>query len=635
MTGGQGFVRRLIRRPPAVLALIWLAIVVICSLYPRAVTSRSPVEQDLSASLEGPSTAHPFGTDRLGQDVLSRIVDGGANTLWGVLVAVVVSVVLGVSLGLIAGYLGGAVDALAMRISDMLFAVPAIIILLVVVAVFPNNITIAMVTFGVLLASGLIRVVRSATRSLREELFIAAAKVSGLSGLQILRRHILPRLASLITVQTSLIASITLITQAGLAFLGFGPPPPQSSWGAMINEARANMTEQPWSLVPPGLAVALTVLAFSMLGDAVRDTTTQSWSTSKLISSRSRRQVVSVASSRPAARPNSLLSVARLSVAIPSPSGRRSSATTVVSDVSFDIVEGEVLGLVGESGCGKTVTALSILGLVPGAGWISAGSCDFAGQDLTQASASQWSAVRGRGIGYIAQDPMASLDPTFRAGSQLAEAVRRHTGCGRSEARNRAVELLRSVGLPDPARVARQYPHQMSGGMAQRVAIAFALAGSPRLLIADEPTTALDVTVQAEALALLRRLSRERQMAVLIVTHDLGVVAELCDRVLVMYAGQIVEACTAMELFDEPRHPYTIGLLASDPHRATSRGPVPTIAGTVPAPADWPHGCRFADRCAFVLPQCRVAPIEAIELTPARVSRCVRAEELATVAVTA
>jgi peptide/nickel transport system permease protein len=629
--------RRPLREPLALISLGWLALVVACSVFPRIVTGRDPLDQDLVASMQGPSVAHPLGTDRLGRDLLSRLAHGGNSTLWGVLVATVVAVVLGVALGLIAGYVGGLVDAIIMRIAELLFAIPGIIILLVVLAVFPNNITAAMFTFGVLLASGLIRIVRTATISVREELFVAAARVSGLSTPQILRLHIFPRLTSLIIVQASLIASISLVTQAGLGFLGFGPPPPQPSWGGLIEDARGIVIQDPWALIPPGVAVALTVMALSLLGDAVRDTSTQRWASSKLqrrVPRSARIPATGVLAERePLAQ--TLLSVRHLSVQIPmrSASGHL-TPTTVVDDVSLDVSDGEVVGLVGESGCGKSVTALSVLGLVPGDGSVTGGSCWFSGQNLTRATSRQWSAIRGRGIGFVAQEPMVSLDPTLRAGAQIAEAVRRHSGVSRRQARARVIELLASVRLPEPAQVARRYPHQMSGGMAQRVAIAFALAGNPRLLIADEPTTALDVTVQAEILELLRTLSRERGMAVLIVTHDWGVVAELCDRAIVMYAGQVVEMSDVASMFAQPRHPYTLGLLNSDPHRIGADGRLPTIPGVVPAPADWPASCRFADRCRFVIPECRQAPIELVNSDPAHLARCLRSDELFLVAAT-
>ncbi|WP_433228097.1 dipeptide/oligopeptide/nickel ABC transporter permease/ATP-binding protein [Micromonospora sp. CA-248260] len=639
---------RVLRRPLVLLAVLWLLLVLACALHPELVTGRDPVDQDLPAALGGPSAAHPLGTDRLGQDLLSRLAYGAAGTLWGVLVAVLTATVVGVGLGLLAGYLGGVVDALVGRLADLLFSLPAIVILLVVVAVFPGDVTTAMLTFGLLLSSGLIRVVRAATRSTREELFIAAARLAGLSTPQILRRHVLPRLRGLVIVQASLVAAIALVMQASLAFLGFGPPPPEPSWGGMIDEARMVIVRHPWALVPPGLAVALTVLSFVLLGDAARDGATAAWATTKLARRRRRSgrrgthptgsappHPVGSAPAHPvepppAGRPghaDTLLSVRRLSVQLPGGPGRGArTGTTVVSDVDLDVGPGEIVGLVGESGCGKTVTALSILGLPPGDGQLT-GSCHFAGLDLVRAGDRQWRTVRGRRIGYVAQDPMVSLDPTLRVGVQLAEAVRRHTGLGRRSARARVLALLRDVGLPEPDTAARRYPHQLSGGMAQRVAIAIALAGDPELLIADEPTTALDVTRQAEILALLARTSRERRLAVLLVTHDLGVVAALCDRAVVMYAGQVVESCPVTELFARPRHPYTRGLLAADPHRASRAGRLPTITGTVPAPGQWPTGCRFAPRCPLATESCRHAPVPLDRLGPAHAVRCVRPDE--------
>ncbi|MDI1461455.1 dipeptide/oligopeptide/nickel ABC transporter permease/ATP-binding protein [Catellatospora sp. KI3] len=615
--------RQLARTSLTVLATLWLGVLAVAVLAPGLLTGRDPLEQDLTASLQTATGEHLLGTDRLGRDLLSRLVHGTGTVLWGVAVAVVVAVVLGTVLGLIAGYFGGLLDAAVMRLSDLLFAVPGIILLLVVASTFPNDVTIAMTAFGVIMASGLIRVVRGATRSLRAEQFIAAAKVAGLSDAQILWRHALPRLLGLVIVQASLIAAVTVVTQAGLAFLGFGPPPPAPTWGGLMDEGRAVMAQSAWPLLPPGAAVALTVLAFLLIGDAVRDRTTGAWSTSKLARPNRRRSRIASGEADVSASP-AVLKVRGLSAAIPD---RVTFAPrTVVTDASFEIDPGEIVGLVGESGSGKTVTALSVLGLTPGGGTVTGGSCMFEGLDLVRATARQWRDVRGRGIGYVAQDSALSLDPSLRVGAQLAAAVRRHTGVNRRVARSRAAELLAAVELTDPA-VARRYPHQLSGGMAQRAAIAYALAGSPRLLIADEPTTALDMTVQASILALLRRLSRDRSMAVLLVTHDLGVVAQLCDRVVVMYAGQVVERCTTDELFTGPRHPYSAALLAADPSRARFGQPLPVIAGTAPVPGAWPRGCRMADRCSLVTDQCRAAEVPLLEYAHGSVARCIRVAE--------
>jgi peptide/nickel transport system ATP-binding protein len=305
----------------------------------------------------------------------------------------------------------------------------------------------------------------------------------------------------------------------------------------------------------------------------------------------------------------------------------------VVDDVSFELAAGETLGLVGESGCGKTVTALSILGLLPArVGRVATGAITFDGRDLTSLSAAELRRVRGAEIAMIFQEPMTSLNPAYTIGDQIGEAVRVHEGAGRADARRRAVELLERVGIPDAARRVRDYPHQFSGGMRQRVMIAMALACDPRVLIADEPTTALDVTVQAQILELLRELQQERRMAIMLVTHDLGVVAETCDRVVVMYAGQVVEEAPAAGLFSRPRHPYTEGLLGSLPQFGAPGAPLRVIPGQVPPPNGMPPGCRFAPRCAYAEPECNTAPVELVA-HDTRQARCRRHRELELIGV--
>jgi peptide/nickel transport system permease protein len=274
------------------------------------------------------------------------------------------------------------------------------------------------------------------------------------------------------------------------------------------------------------------------------------------------------------------------------------------------------------------MTAMAILGLLPGAGQIEGGSVFFAGRDLTRLSERELERVRGKEIGVISQEPMVSLTPTYRIGWQIAELVRQHHGVSARAARERTVELLRQVHLPDPELIARRYLHELSGGMAQRVCIARALAGEPKLLIADEPTTALDVTVQAEILELLRELQRDRKMAVLLITHDWGVIADLCDRAVVMYAGEVVEQATLTTLFREPLHPYTQALLASNPHHAPEADRLPTIPGNVPKPGAWPEGCHFHPRCGYATTACREAPIALERPVANRETRCIHHDRL-------
>lgn len=296
---------------------------------------------------------------------------------------------------------------------------------------------------------------------------------------------------------------------------------------------------------------------------------------------------------------------------------------TPVDGVSFDIVRGETLALVGESGCGKSLTALTILRLIDAPGRIEPGSrITFDGRDILTLGDKDLRAIRGRQAAMIFQEPMTALNPVYSAGEQIAEVVRTHTSDSRSEAWAKAVAMLGAVGIPSPEIRARQFPHQLSGGMRQRVMIAMALVLNPSLLIADEPTTALDVTIQAQLLDLLRDAQRARGASMLLITHDLGVVAESAQRVAVMYAGQIVEESPVVELFAAPQHPYTQGLMAAMPRAGTRQKRLTTIPGTVPPPGAWPTGCRFADRCAYAWSRCTSEAPALHQLGKGRTSRC-------------
>jgi peptide/nickel transport system ATP-binding protein len=309
-----------------------------------------------------------------------------------------------------------------------------------------------------------------------------------------------------------------------------------------------------------------------------------------------------------------------------------SSGVAAVDGVSFTLRAGECVALVGESGCGKTLTALSLLrSLPPGVERIGCGRMEFDGRRLDELSSAELRRVRGGGIAMVFQDPTTSFNPLFTVGGQLVETIRAHIPESQAAARERALESLRDAGLPDAGRVFASYPHQLSGGQRQRAFIAMALATGPKLLIADEPTTALDVTVQRQILDLLARLAAEKNLALLLITHNLAVVARLADRVLMMYAGQIVESATVNELFDSPAHPYTRALLDCLPRLDAPRAVPPTIPGSVPQPGHWPPGCRFAGRCAFAADACVAAQqLTPLDNEPGRLVRCVRSTELKT-----
>jgi oligopeptide/dipeptide ABC transporter ATP-binding protein len=314
----------------------------------------------------------------------------------------------------------------------------------------------------------------------------------------------------------------------------------------------------------------------------------------------------------------------------------RAGLVRAVDGVSFYVDKGELLGVVGESGCGKSITALSIMRLISAPGVIAGGEILFDGENLIAASEERMREIRGDDIAMIFQDPMTSLNPVYTVGEQIAEALRLHRKLGRAEAKRAAIEAMKEVSIPDPARRADDYPHQLSGGMRQRVMIAMALACDPKLLIADEPTTALDVTIQAQILELLNELRRTRDLAVLLITHDLGVVAEVADRVAVMYTGRIVEESPVDELFARPKHPYTEGLLRSvpklTPDEVEKKKRLETIEGIVPSPTSLPDGCHFAPRCSHRMPRCTEGEIPLYDLEGGVKVRCVLFDLAAAVA---
>lgn len=294
-----------------------------------------------------------------------------------------------------------------------------------------------------------------------------------------------------------------------------------------------------------------------------------------------------------------------------------------VDGVDIYIKKGEVLGVVGESGCGKSVTSLSVMRLVPNPpGKIVGGSMVFKGEDLVHVSEKRMRKIRGNEIAMIFQEPMTSLNPVYSIGDQIGETVRLHRNLNKKEAKQHAVEMLRKVGIPRPEQIVNEYPHQLSGGMRQRVMIAMAMSCDPELLIADEPTTALDVTIQAQILDLMRKLNKESGAAIMMITHDLGVLAEMCDRVVVMYAGKVVEEGDVKTIFKNPKHPYTKGLIQSVPRMDDDKDRLYSIPGNVPTPGSMPKGCRFAPRCEYVVSKCKEEMPELIELEFGHKSRC-------------
>ena len=555
----SGLVRRFLSNPLGLLStLILLAVIVIAVVVP-ILGLPDPNGVNLREANRAPGAAHLLGTDGSGRDIFSRIMWGTQVLLAGSGISLAISMAIGVATGLMAGYYGGWFDSIASWFNNLTMSLPGIVVLLAVTTVVGPNVYIAMATFGILLTPAFFRVVRGAVQAVRNELYVDAARVSGLSDARIIARHILTVVRAPVIIQAARVASIAISVQAGLELLGITDST-IPSWGNMLNEGFRKIALSPGLILWPSLAIGLVSMALILVGNALRDALEdRGHGTTRAVRLPARTAVEPSAAPAPAHPAEALLSVQNLKVAYGTGSGQKE----VVHGVSLHVAPGEVLGLVGESGSGKTQTAFAVLGLLPEGGHVSDGSILFDGRDLTTLGTKDRTALRGTDIAYIPQEPMSNLDPAFRIGHQLTVPMRTRLGLSKADARSRALALLARVGIADPEKTFKSYPHEVSGGMAQRVLIAGAVSCNPRLLIADEPTTALDVTVQAEVLDLLRDLQRETGMAVVMVTHNFGVVADICDRVAVMQSGRLVEVDTVEKILTSPSQAYTRKLLDS------------------------------------------------------------------------
>ena len=571
---GSLFVR-LLRRPAGLISLLVLAAFIVIAVAAPWLAPHDPNEVILSQTRAMPSWEHLLGGDTTGRDVLSRLIYGTRVTFWGALVAILTAVALGVPAGLAAGYYGGATDRIGMWVSDALQSVPGMIILLIVGANTGNDLTVLMITIGVFMAPGYFRLTRSTVLAVRGEMYVDAARVSGLSDARIMSRHVIKQVIAPLVIQSALTAGLAMGMQAGLQFLGIGGGT-TPGWGAAMNEGFKVMRTDPLLLLWPSIALGIAIAAFAVLGSTLGDVL----NAKTPVLSRRQRRAIAAANAAGGAAPSftttGSLSVAAVDSAVRLDTLRVRYETAageveVVHGITLDVAPGEVLGIVGESGSGKSQTVFSMLDLLPKSGYYTAESIWIGGEDVTTLSKRDRAQLLGYEIGYIPQEPMTNLDPSYTIGHQLIEPLRAVHGMSKRDARARSLEMLDRVGIVDPERVMRSYPHELSGGMAQRVLIAGAISGRPSVLVADEPTTALDVTVQAEVLELLRELQREYGMALIIVTHNFGVVADICDRVVVMRNGTIVEIDDVEPIFAHPEQDYTRELISASLDSAASR----------------------------------------------------------------
>ncbi len=620
----MAFLKLLARNQLALAGLIVMGLVVLLAVLTPILPLANPDVTNTPARFTPPfSEGALLGTDHLGRDLLSRLMWGTRLSLAVGFAAAFIAATIGAAIGIISGYYGGRTDNIIMRFVDVLMAFPYILLALAIVAALGPGLMNALIAVAAVNIPFFARNIRGITVGIAHKEFVDAARLAGLSDTKIILTEILPNVLPVIVIAMSTTVGWMILETAGLSFLGLGSQPPQADLGSMLGEARSALITNPHTSLVPGVMILIIVMAINLLGDGVRDALDPRLKSGALSRPLPATLVDRDRQPGDTADGTALLELSQLETQFHI--GPR--IYRAVGGVDLQIQPGECLGLIGESGSGKSVTALSIMGLVASPpGKITGGSVYYRGEELVGAPYELLRSLRGRKVAYIFQDPLATLHPLYTVGDQLIEAVRVHRRVPKHEARAHAIELLKSVRIPNAEDRVDNYPHEMSGGMRQRVGIAMALANDPDVIIADEPTTALDVTVQAQILTLLDDLRRDRGVAILFITHDFGVVAQLCDRVAVMYAGRIVEQGTTDDILAHPAHPYTRRLMACVPELGGGRRRLEAIPGLPPVVDKLPAGCAFADRCDKVRAACRQGNITLDEIGATRRVRCIAPE---------
>ncbi|MEV0787994.1 dipeptide/oligopeptide/nickel ABC transporter permease/ATP-binding protein [Kribbella sp. NPDC050459] len=555
---------------------------------------------DTGNILAGPSAEHWTGTDNLGRDIFYRVLVAGRLSVELALAATAIAIAVGLLLGTAPFLLGRRLGRLVTGAVNVAVAFPGLLLALFFAVIFGVGATGAVLAIGLAGAPVFARLTQTLVAGLAARDFIAAARIAGVGRIRILFRHVLPNIAEPLVVNATLGAGGALLAFAGLSFLGLGVQPPAYDWGRLLYDGIGAIYVNPAAALAPGAAVLLAGLAFNLFGETVA----KGLGVTRLGARRGAipRPVPEARAAQDEPVPDVVLDVRDLSVSFPGPAGE----IRPVRGVSFAVRRGEALGVVGESGSGKSLTALAVSRLIDAPGQVDAERVEFLGTDLRGPDTRARQRLLGTSLAMVFQDPMTSFNPTQRIGGQLAEVARHHQGLGRRAALARAADRLRAVRIPAAERRIRQYPHEFSGGMRQRAMIGLGLMSTPALIVADEPTTALDVTVQRQILELLDAIRQADDVALVLISHDVTVVREVCDRVLVMYAGRIVEDLPAHELTSGARHPYTRALVAAVPDLDTDLDqPLAVIPGRPVAPAEFPPGCAFAARCPLADERCR------------------------------
>jgi oligopeptide/dipeptide ABC transporter ATP-binding protein len=609
-----GTFRRAARTPLGIASGILLALILLLAILAPVLWTSQASAIDVLHMQQGPSAQHWLGTNLLGQDIFYRILVASRLSVELALAATAIGVACGLALGTAPVILGRAAGRLITAAVNIAVAFPALLLALFFAVIFGVGARGALLAVGFALAPSFARLVRTLSASVAGLDYIAAARVAGVSRMRLLTRHVLPNIGETLIVNATMSAGDVLLSFAGLSFLGLGVQAPSYDWGQLLSNGLQDIYTRPAEALGPGIAVVIAGLAFNLFGEALAVGLGVPSPRLGRLARRGTAAAPVPEAPQPPARTGAgdpVLAVSGLRVEFP-------GDVHPVRGVSFTLGRGESVGLVGESGSGKSLTALAVARLLEYPAQVSAGRLSLLGQDLRAAGRGSDAMTErelrrflGVHAGMVFQDPMTSFNPVKRVGTQLAEVAAHHHGLTRRAAAARAVDRLRAVRIPRAERRARQFPHELSGGMRQRAMIGMAIMGEPALVIADEPTTALDVTVQREVLRLLKSIqaggsaSSGGDMALLFISHDITVVSAVCDRVLVMYAGRIVENLPAADLAASARHPYTRALLAAVPSMETPRElPLAVIPGRPADPANLPVGCAFAPRCPFADATC-------------------------------
>jgi oligopeptide/dipeptide ABC transporter ATP-binding protein len=606
-------------------ASVLLILFIVLAIIGPTVWGEAASTIDVAKAWQAPGQgAAIFGTDELGRDIFARAMVATQLSLVSAFLASLIAIVVGLPIGLLASAFGSRSTKVFQSVIGVVIAFPALLTAMFVGTIIGIGIPGAVIGIGIAMAPMFARLAQTLTASVAGLDYVAAARTMGVPPFKVLGRHILPNVAEPLIITATTSVGFSLLGISALSFLGLGARPPEYDWGGLLSTGLKNIYVTPMAAILPGALIALAGITFSLLGEALAGSFGDNQHTSRIgrlgrkmaAAAKRAKSVPAEGTVLPAA---SVLDVRELTVTYPAESG----PVSPVRGVSFQLAAGERAGIVGESGSGKSLTVMAVAQLINYPGVIAADRRAFLGQELGTMPDAALRKFLGTHLAMVFQNPMSSLNPAIRIGAQVAETSRVHRKLSAAAGRELAIDKLTEVGIPDAGSRLRQYPHEFSGGMRQRAMIAMGLTEAPDLIIADEPTTALDVTVQRQILDLLEQINQEEGTAILLISHDIAVITSACDRVIVMYAGLVVEDLLTADLLTSAAHPYTRALINAVPDMTTDRTrPLATIPGRPPATGEAAVGCPFAARCAFATDVCREKRPSLDPLAPAHSVAC-------------